>query len=82
MSVVSIFFGILKGVQVITILVKMMFVFLWTWFLNYLCIEGYKDVAWFLVLLPFILMLGIFVIAFELLINSSKNNNNSKYGSN
>jgi len=39
------------------IMSKVFFALLWTWFLNFLCSKGYKSVSWFLVLLPFILIL-------------------------
>ena len=33
----------------------LIFVLLWTWFLNYLCSKGHSGISWFLVALPFIL---------------------------
>jgi hypothetical protein len=40
--------GILSGV------VSLIFVLIWTWFLNFLCKKGYKVVSWLLLFLPFI----------------------------
>jgi len=37
-------------------LVKFAYVLLWTWILNLICRAGAPGVAWFLVLLPFILL--------------------------
>jgi len=37
-------------------LVKLAYVLLWTWILNLICRAGAPGVAWFLVLLPFILL--------------------------
>lgn len=34
---------------------KVLYVFFWTWVLNFICKKGYKSVSWFLVLFPFIL---------------------------
>ena len=34
---------------------KILYIVIWTWLLNKLCSAGYKDISWFLVLLPFIL---------------------------
>jgi len=38
------------------ILIKSACILFWTWVLNLICKAGYKEVSWFLVLLPFILM--------------------------
>jgi hypothetical protein len=46
-------------------LVKALFVFIWTWFLNFLCNKGYKGISWFLVVFPYVLMLLMFFIAVE-----------------
>jgi uncharacterized membrane protein len=40
--------GILSGA------VSLIFVLIWTWFLNFLCKKGYNVVSWFLLFLPFI----------------------------
>lgn len=56
-----------------TIVTKIIFVFIWTWFLNYLCESGYSTVAWFLVFLPFIFILLIMFIIFEIVIYSAAN---------
>ena len=36
----------------------LVFVLLWTWFLNYLCSKGHSGISWFLVALPFILVIS------------------------
>ena len=36
--------------------VKALYVLFWTWILNLICKSGATNVAWFLVLIPFILM--------------------------
>jgi hypothetical protein len=50
---------IIKKFQIMTAVVNLFFVLLWTWFLNYLCSKGYTSVSWFLVLLPLIIFAGI-----------------------
>ena len=40
-------------------IVKIVYVFFWTWVLNLMCKDGHINIAWFLVLLPFILLLII-----------------------
>jgi hypothetical protein len=45
--------------------VKMLYIIFWTFVLNSLCKAGYKNVSWFLVLLPFILffiLIGLFML--------------------
>ena len=46
----------LKHHNVLFFVFKIMYVLIWTFLLNRLCASGYKNVSWFLVLLPFILM--------------------------
>jgi hypothetical protein len=52
---------LLTKFQLITSIVNLFFVILWTIFLNYLCSKGYSSVSWFLVLLPLI-FLAFFII--------------------
>ena len=37
-----------------TLIIEFIFIIFWTWILNTLCNRGYVNVAWFLVLFPFI----------------------------
>lgn len=44
---------------------KVLYIVFWTFVLNALCDYGYKNLAWFVVLIPFILMaiiLGLFIL--------------------
>lgn len=43
-------------------LIKVLYILFWTWILNLMCNEGATGIAWFLVLLPFILMFIILVL--------------------
>ena len=51
----------------VVFLFKVIYVLFWTFILNVLCKAGHKNIAWFLVLLPFILL---FVIIGWFLINN------------
>jgi hypothetical protein len=62
---ISIVIGVFQKFQFFSLLVKVIFVGAWTWFLNFLCSKGYKAISWFLVLLPFLIMLGVFAMAME-----------------
>lgn len=59
---ISVVIGLFQKFQLWTLLVKVVFVGAWTWFLNFLCSKGYKAISWFLVLLPFLVMLGMFAM--------------------
>jgi len=42
-------------------IVKIIYVLFWTWILNLMCKDGHREIAWFLVLLPFVLF---FILVF------------------
>jgi hypothetical protein len=48
--------------------VKIIYILFWTWILNLICKDGHKEIAWFLVLIPFILL---FVIMGLVMVNPS-----------
>lgn len=40
-------------------IVKVIYILFWTWILNLMCKDGHRGIAWFLVLLPFIMLFVI-----------------------
>ena len=51
---------------VLIFLLKIAYVLFWTWILNLICKDGHKGIAWFLVLIPFILffvIMGLVVLS-------------------
>ena len=48
-------------------IVKFIYILFWTWILNLICKDGHTGIAWFLVLIPFILM---FVIMGMVMVNN------------
>ena len=40
-------------------IVKVVYILFWTWVLNLMCKDGHSGIAWFLVLLPFIMLFAI-----------------------
>ena len=36
-------------------IIEIIYVLFWTWILNLMCKDGHREIAWFLVLLPFVL---------------------------
>jgi H+/Cl- antiporter ClcA len=71
LAAISIVIGVFQKFQFFSLLVKIVFVAAWTWFLNLLCSKGYKAISWFLVLLPFLMMLGVFAMAMEVVKSAS-----------
>ena len=56
-AVIASLFALLSGVAILAIFVKLIFAFIWTYILSWLCQKGYKNLSWFLVLLPYIIIL-------------------------
>ena len=56
-------------------IIKIMYILFWTWILNLMCKDGHPGIAWFLVLLPFILL---FVIVGSLMMYQKRNRKNMK----
>jgi hypothetical protein len=50
--------------------IKIMYILFWTWVLNLMCKDGHRGIAWFLVLLPFVLL---FVILGSVMMYQNKN---------
>lgn len=38
------------------LIMNLIYILFWTWILNLMCKDGHSEIAWFLVLIPFILM--------------------------
>ena len=55
-AVIASVFALFSGVSVMAVLLKLVFAFVWTFILGWLCGKGYKTLSWFLVLLPYIVM--------------------------
>jgi len=71
LAAISLVIALFKNFQLMSLVTKGIFIAAWTWFLNFLCSKGYKAISWFLVLLPFLLMLGVFVMAAEVVKSAS-----------
>ena len=56
-------------------IIKIMYILFWTWVLNLMCKDGHSGIAWFLVLLPFVLL---FVIVGSLMTYQRKNRKNRR----
>jgi FlaA1/EpsC-like NDP-sugar epimerase len=55
-------------------IVQFVYIFFWTWILNLMCKDGHQNIAWFLVLLPFIMLALIVVLIMTYQKKSKKKN--------
>ena len=62
--------ALFNRIPLLAVSTKLVFALVWTYLLNLLCSKGYKNVSWFLVLLPYV-MITLGVLGF---INSEKKN--------
>ncbi len=44
---------------IVIFIIKIIYIFFWTWILNLMCKDGHSNIAWFLVLLPFVFLFVI-----------------------
>jgi hypothetical protein len=57
---------------IIVFVIKVLYILFWTWILNLICKDGHSGIAWFLVLIPFILL---FVIMGSVMMYQKKQKN-------
>ena len=62
LSILSCIIMLFNRNSIITIFSKLIFAFLWAYILGWLCSKGYKSLSWFLVLLPFVLLLFLLML--------------------
>lgn len=56
-SVLSCIILLFNRISILAVFTKLIFAFLWAFILGWLCSKGYESLSWFLVLLPFVMML-------------------------
>ena len=56
LSIIAILMGFSAKVQVGVFVIKLLWMILWVYLLNFLCSKGYTTISWILVLLPFIII--------------------------
>jgi predicted PurR-regulated permease PerM len=62
-ALISCIIALFGGIPILAVFLKLVFAFIWTYILAWLCKHGYKTISWFLVLLPYIvIVLGLFGI--------------------
>lgn len=57
--------GIFYKFQTSTLFAKIIFVLFWTWFLNFLCKQGKTNISWFLLILPYVVIILMSFITLE-----------------
>jgi hypothetical protein len=62
-AVISSIVALFSRINIMFILSKLVFAFLWTFILGWLCNKGFTSISWFLVLLPYII---IFLAMFKI----------------
>lgn len=55
-------------------IVEILFIVFWTWFLNAICSRGYVNVAWFILLFPYILLFALLLFGAAEIRNTQKMN--------
>ena len=60
LAIFSILMGLFSGFNLMAILGKLIFAVIYTFILGWLCSKGWKSLSWFLVLLPYVLILLTF----------------------
>ena len=55
-AVIAMIVSLFNGASIMMELWKIVFAFIWTFVLGWLCKKGYTSISWFLVLLPYIIM--------------------------
>jgi hypothetical protein len=49
----------------VSLFIKVIWIIFWTWFLNFLCKQGYSGISWFLVVVPFLMAFIMVAIVVE-----------------
>ena len=64
-SAVTLLFIFMQQFTILTIGLKVGFVIVWTWILNFICSKGYTTISWVLVLLPYLVTFGVLALVLE-----------------
>jgi hypothetical protein len=63
-AVIAVITALFNGVSLMMAFTKIFFAFIWAFVLGWLCDKGYSSISWFLVLLPYVvIVLAMFKIA-------------------
>lgn len=62
LSSITVLFLITTNPPIVYLAMKITFVAIWTWFLHFLCRNGFTSVSWILVLLPVIVFIVLMIL--------------------
>lgn len=65
LAVIGLVSGFLKNFRILTLIFNAIFVILFAWILNLLCLKGFTTISWVLVFLPFILLVSTFFLTLD-----------------
>lgn len=57
---------------IMSVIIHSLYIIFWTLLLNFICSKGYTGVAWFILLFPFIFIVGITVAGIGLNVSKSQ----------
>jgi hypothetical protein len=60
LSVIACVAALINGVKIMQVAINLIIAFAWTAILSFICGKGFTSVSWFLVLVPYIVMLLVF----------------------
>jgi len=63
---------------IVIFIIKVIYVLFWTWILYLICNAGYTGLAWFLLLLPFIILFIVLALVMAYQNNNKKQRNNNR----
>jgi len=63
-----------KNCGALCLLFKVLFIAIWTWFLNFLCTKGYTIISWILVILPFVMFILMILLVLEVIRMNNEEN--------
>ena len=66
LAIIAFLFTIGKS-SILSTVVHIFFVLLWTWFLNFLCSKGHTGISWFLVVIPYVLLFLFMFLVFDVI---------------
>jgi len=71
-AVIASIIALFNGFGIFAVAIKLIFAFIWTYILGWLCKKGYTSISWVLVLLPYIIILLAMIGLMKLGMNQKK----------
>jgi len=80
LSAIFVIIACIKQCNFFSIIVKIIFIILWTILLNWLCSKGLTTISWILVLLPYIFFAATLLFTLELVYSMAHSHGNRREG--